>query len=816
MQLRPALLLAALLGLATPAPAASPDNNVEWSGISHLPELDRVPRCPVDFEPFAVRVQAWANDLTGVNVHHNANGTTVYAATVVGQRGPYDLWEVVLPQAPVTLQFYAIELIDGSDSDWYGPAGMSETQPLPGFPVDFVNLAHAPLGVTPVTGGGHVFRVWSPNSSQAAVRGQFSNWNPVSLSQQGEHFVGRVFGSTPGQRYKYFFDNSVWNTDPRALRLRPDDNLNAELVDTGAYQWQNGFPSTRPKTEMVIYQLHPGTFAGVNDPYGSASWPSDLADVEARLDHLSQLGVNCIMLNPIQEFPGDNSVGYNPTTQFGLEFAYGHPDDFKSLVDAAHARGIAVVLDIVWNHFSPSDNFLFRYDGGPSYFDDPAVDTQWGAQADFDHPEVRDYFLDSALLWLEDYRADGFRMDATDFMNIFPQEAAGWSLMQELNDLVDNRRGDRFLFAEQLPDDPWVTRPTSLGGAGFDAQYLDFFRDTLHQEILDAGFGNPEMWKLADILDGAGEYLWGPHLVNYLELHDEAWDETGGSRLPSQIDTSYPHDDQYARGRTKLGQGFVLMSQGVPAFLQGAEWLEQNNFGSNPGNRIDWANKTTYAGYFAYFVDAVHLRTATPALYADRPVHVHHVNDGGNVIAWRRWDAGAGSEVVVLANFSNTDYGSYRVGVPQGGNWVERLNSESFAYGGSGPENSGLVAADAIGADSYGQSVDIALPAMGLVVLTPAAPTGTPDGPGGRTSGLYLRPPVVDAATVSLRTPVAGDARLRLHDARGRAVATVFEGRLEAGWHELPLRAPELSRGVYFLRLEAGGAVAARKLVRSR
>ncbi|MDD3642921.1 MAG: alpha-amylase family glycosyl hydrolase, partial [Candidatus Krumholzibacteria bacterium] len=115
---------------------------------------------------------------------------------------------------------------------------------------------------------------------------------------------------------------------------------------------------------------------GRNDPYGAAPHPSRYIDVAARAGHLAELGVNAVMINPVTEFPGDLSGGYNPITAWAPEWAYGSPDDLKSMVDALHLHGIAVLLDIVWNHFSFSDNYLWYYDGTQIYFDDPAVETR--------------------------------------------------------------------------------------------------------------------------------------------------------------------------------------------------------------------------------------------------------------------------------------------------------------------------------------------------------------------------------------------------------------------------------------------------------
>ncbi|MBZ0269734.1 alpha amylase C-terminal domain-containing protein, partial [bacterium] len=552
-------------------------------------------------------------------------------------------------------------------------------------------------------------------AATAHVRGGFNGWtNANPMAAVGDDFIVHVANANVGDRYKYYFNNSIWKTDARSRWIDSGDNLNSAIIDPFAYSWTVEDFATPRIDEMVIYQVHVGTFSGRNDPLGTPPFPGGFTDMAARVGHLVDLGVNTVMLCPVTEFPFDESAGYNPITAWSPEWVYGTPDECKQLVDTLHQNGIAVLLDIVWNHFSSTDNFLWFYDGTQIYFDTPAAGTPWGDQADFDRAEVQDYFLDSAAHWLEEYKVDGFRMDATDFMN--QEQGSGWSLMQRLNDLVDNRYANRVLIAEQLPDDSWVTRPTDLGGAGFDSQYHDAFTDDLRQEIFDAASGDPEMWKISSILNGSGQYLEDHWATNYVELHDEAWPTSGGQRMVVTIDTTFPHDDAFARGRTKLAQAVAMCGPGVPALLMGTEWLEDTGFGTDSGSRIDWSKKTTYAGVFAYYQDLIALRTGNSALWADAYHLTSHLNEGGNVIAFRRTDF-AGEDLMVLANFSNNTYNGYRIGVPQSGNWNEVLNSQATTYGESGPDNGGALASEFLAQDTFPQSILVEVPARSLMVF---------------------------------------------------------------------------------------------------
>jgi len=817
-----ALSVLLTLFLTTPAVAASADDNVEWAGVSHYTWMDMRPLCPVGGETFEVRFQSFRDDLTGARVRIDDGSVTWIDACRCELRGPYDVWTVQIPATASDTLSYYIELTDGSDVDFYSIGGMTESEPAEGhFVCDFVTLNHAPVGASP-SGTGTVFKVWAPTRTSTHVRGAFNGWSTANpMDKVGEHFITHVPGAGSREQYKYFFNNTHWNTDARARGINATDNYNAYIEDPFGYVWQIEDFEVPAFEEMVIYQLHVGTFAGRNDPYGTAPFPSRYADVPVRAPPLAELGINAVMLNPINEFPGDHSAGYNPISNWAPEWIYGTPDDLKAMVDALHQEGIAVLLDIVWNHFSFDDNFMWFYDGSQIYFDTPAIETPWGSQADFDNEDVRDYYAHSAHYWLEEFKMDGFRMDATDYMNIDEQEASGWSLMQRLNNEVDNRSSDKFVLAEQLPDDDYITRPTVLGGAGFDAQYYDNFTDRLREEIINAAFGDPNMWQIRNIINGSGTYLSGRYVVNYLELHDECWPTSGGQRIVKTIDSTFPHDDIWAKGRYKLAQGLVLTAPGIPAMLQGAEWLEDTDFGTDSENRIDWSKKITYAPIFEYMKDVITLRTSNPALRADASWDVFHTNDAGNVLAFQRYD-GTGNVVVVVVNFSNSDYTDYRIGLPQPDVWTEVINSQSSAYDGNGLVNAAPITAEAVSADGFSQSAEIVVAQMGLIILR-WGESGSVDLQGDDPEpslGLVNVSPSLASAgtqlTFSLHEPAV--VRASVYDLSGRKVidlgAALYEpGRHTLRWDGESSNQGSVPAGVYTLRLTAGNESVQGKVV---
>lgn len=806
------LILVTLLVSAVPpgSIAAGPDGNIEWNGLSHIARLDRRPLCPVDGESFVVRFQAYRGDLTAARVRATLAGApVVLEAAVVGTRGLVDIWAATLPATGATaLVTYDIELQDGGDLDYLSVNGVSDGVPVDGgFVVDFATLAHAPVGATRVTGGGAVFKVWAPTRTAVHVRGDFNGWSLATpMTKQGDYFVARGSGVADRSQYKYFFNNTLWNFDARGRSINAQSDRNTYVEDPLRYAWTSDAFVTPDAESLVVYQLHVGTFSGLNDPLGGVAHPSGYRAVGDRAAQLQQLGINCVQLCPVQEFPGDLSAGYNPLSQWAPEWKYGTPDDLKYMVDRLHAHGIAVTLDIVWNHFTTNENWMWTYDGSQQYFDTPHIDTPWGAQADFDRAEVRDYYVHSALMWLEEYRLDGFRMDATSYMDIGAQAAAGWSLMQRMNDEIDRRRGEAFVVAEQLPNDAAISSSTASGGAGFDAQYHMQFRDALRGAILAAGLGDPSMSAVRSGLLGSGASISGRKALNYFQLHDEAWPSSGGQRLVRTIDTTAPHDDVYAKGRMKLATGLLLTAPGVPALLQGDEWLESADFGVDAGNRIDWGKKTTYAGIFAYHQALIALRRTLPALRASSSVYVSRVDEGANWLAFRRFD-GSGNSVMVVASFANTPL-TVRVGFPASGAWSERINSQDPAFMGSGPVNSGTLLTEPIAWDGFNQSIELQLPAMSLLVLTPAELVDAP-APGVASSLEMSTPwpnPAAGEMTLRFSLPTAGEARMSVHDLAGREVARLAQGAHAAGAHRVRWDGRDasgrmLAPGVYLARL---------------
>ncbi|MBY0313352.1 MAG: alpha amylase C-terminal domain-containing protein [Phycisphaerales bacterium] len=735
--LHPVFAVLAGVGALSSALLAQVDNNVQWSGISHAAIADRRPICPLNGQAFDVIFQTARGDATGarVAIDVGADGIDIAwaSATYQSTRGRYDLWRATIPATTQSRIAYAIEVTDGTDSDYLSTLGVSDNLPASNawWTLDFTTLEHAPFGSTP-TASGTVFKVWAPGAASAQVRGPFNSWLGQTMTRQGENFVAIVSNAVAGQKYKYYFNNSLWKPDPRARQIDNADNFNSVIVDPLAYAWRTPTFAPVSRDKWVVYQLHVGSFSGLNDPRGSFTRQGTYREVAARADHLVDLGINAVMLNPINEFPGSSSGGYNPVSMWSFESAYGSPDDLKFMIDELHARGIAVMLDVVWNHFSPSDNFLWNFDSTQVYFDNPVVDTPWGAQANFDRAPVFSYFFDSIELVLGEFRMDGYRQDAVAEIVSATQFTSGQQLIRGMMDRVDNRFADAHVIGEIYNTSPWNTSPA---GMNLDGQYHEPFKNGIRDAIFAAAVGTSDISRVASSIDGSGTWVEGERVLNYFELHDDAWPVNAHQRAVKTIDTTAPHDDRYAKGRTKLGNGLTLLSRGMPAILQGNEWLESNGW---EVQKIDWAKKTTYSGVFQFYKDLIALRTSDAALAANAPCRVFHVNETQDIMAFERAIT-TGNSYVCVANFSNTDFAEYLVGLPRAGGWRVVMNSESAAYQGRGVGSPvGCVTVQPVARDGLAQRANLSLPAHGFILLKhdPSICRADFDCTGGGSSGV--------------------------------------------------------------------------------
>lgn len=544
----------------------------------------------------------------------------------------------------------------------------------------------------PGQGFGVTFRTWTPFAASVRVAGTFNGWNATShpLYAEGAGWwsvdVPTVF---PGAQYKFVIERPngqlLWKNDPRARRVTNSVG-NSIVYNPNAYQWTTTGYATPAWNELVLYELHIGTF---HVPSGQSP-PATFDLCVQKLDDLKDLGVNAIQLMPVCEFPGDLSWGYNPSHLFAVESAYGGPDKLKKFVDEAHARGIAVLHDLVHSHWGPTDLDLWQFDGwsqnglgGIFFYNDFRAYTPWGdTRPDFGRGEVRQFIRDQALLWLEEFRMDGHRWDATKFMRRVdfdgPDIPEGWSLLQWTNDEVDAIQPWKIQIAEDMDANPWITKSTGAGGAGFDSQWDATFVHAIRAAIIAGNDADRNMWSVRNAIaqvDNGDAF----RRVVYTESHDEC--ANGKSRVPEEI---WPGNASswFSKKRSTLGAVVTLTSPGIPMLFMGQEFLEDGFFADS--DPLDWSKRTTFAGIRSMYRDLIALRRNLGGVsrgLMGQHTNVFHVNDSWKMLAWHRWmEGGELDDVVVVANFAGVGRSNYRIGVPRPGLWRCRFNGDWAGY----------------------------------------------------------------------------------------------------------------------------------------
>jgi maltooligosyltrehalose trehalohydrolase len=325
------------------------------------------------------------------------------------------------------------------------------------------------LGATYLGDGRCRFRLWAPFAQTAAVRivAPQERLIPMEPHERGYH-EATVDGIEPGNLYIYRLDDGKDRPDP-ASRFQPRGVHGPSQVMDSSFPWEDDSWSGLPLEQYVIYELHAGTFT----PEGTFD------AIIAHLDRLKELGVTAIELMPVAQFPGDRNWGYDGVDLFAVQSSYGGPAGLKRLVNACHRHGLAVVLDVVYNHLGPEGNYLADF--GP-YFTD-RYRTPWGQAINFDGPgsdEVRRFFIENALYWTTEFHIDGLRLDALHA--VFDSSAQPF--LEELAAVVHDeadRMGRRvYLFAESDRNDPRFVRSSDSGGYGLDAHWNDDFHHALY------------------------------------------------------------------------------------------------------------------------------------------------------------------------------------------------------------------------------------------------------------------------------------------------------------------------------------------------
>jgi len=417
----------------------------------------------------------------------------------------------------------------------------------------------------------HTFRVWAPQREKVELQ-LGAKVYPMSRGGEGWWTV-EIPSAKPGDDYGFIVDGEGPFPDPRSRYQPSGVHGLSRLIDPNGFQWTDQSFQAPPLPAALVYELHIGTFT----PGGTFS-----SAIE-KLDHLVSLGVTHVELMPVAEFGGSRGWGYDGVDLFAPHHAYGSPDDLKKLVNACHGRGLAVILDVVYNHLGPSGNYLGKF--GP-YFT-KKFSTFWGDGINYDGAEsheVRRFFCDNALMWLEEFHFDGLRLDAVH--GIFDTSAVHVleQLKLEVEELSERVGRHLILIPESDLNDPRLLWSRERGGYQLDAQWSDDFHHALHTVLTgeDTGYYSDfgKLEHLAKALQSAFVYngtysahrqrahgrpadgLNGHRFLGYLQNHDQIGNRAQGDRSTRLM----------SQGRLKIGAALVLTSPFIPMLFQGEEW----------------------------------------------------------------------------------------------------------------------------------------------------------------------------------------------------------------------------------------------------
>jgi 1,4-alpha-glucan branching enzyme len=642
--------------------------------------------------------------------------------------------------------------------------------------LDYVHPG-TPMGAN-LVGDGATFRVWAPEARSVHVIGEFNgrSRDDASLLNRGDHghWLGFIPGVRDRHRYMYYVvgeGDEGRKRDPYAREL--DTPFPGEcIVRSPDFPWHDTGYVTPAFRAFVIYQLHVGTFFTPGLPRGGT-----FLDVACKVPHLSELGVTALQLLPIQEFQTRFSQGYNGTDYFSPEMDFavadadlgsyvgcvnelldakglarydrddlrGEMNQLKALIDLCHAYGLAVILDVVYNHAGgdwghPNESIYFfdrqsTANGGNEhslYF--TAKGHAGGLVFDFAKPQVRDFLIQNAKFFLDEYRVDGFRYDQ---VSVIARDGApqGWQFCQELTATLHSHRPGALHKAEFWNESPHAdfgnVNPDVVGapprGAGFDTTLTDGLRNAMRDVIDNAS--QPDERPL-DITGLAGA-LWPRgfaehwHVVQGPENHDIVLE----GRQLRVARLGHPTDPRswFGRSRARVATGISLTAPGIPMLFMGQEFLEDKQWSDDlDGHRdllLHWAGleqgDKQMLDHLRFTSELLGLRWRHPALRGQgfRVVHCH---DANRVLAYHRWVEGEGNDVIVVVHLSTLTRTDYRIGFPGGGEWREVFNSDVYE-GWVNPHvagNGGRVVAEAEPLHHFGHSAALVLPANSILVFS--------------------------------------------------------------------------------------------------
>ena len=558
-------------------------------------------------------------------------------------------------------------------------------------------------------GTGARFRVWGPNADRALVAyGEEWDQPPrFEMSRDGEYWNAFVPDMPVGTRYRFIFvknGREHLRIDPAArdtLHSGIDNRENGGFVVDPTFDWPAW--NTPDFSDLILYQLHIGSFAGRNDHFAEQvqNDTATIAFLESKLGYIRELGFNAVQLLPLQEYYSDRSWGYNPSFYYSVESAYGSPDDVRHFVGRAHEHGLAVIFDVVYNHVSNTDNSLWNWEiytraGDHGEYLYPPFNTDWGPGPAFEKSAVRDFFVENARMLFKEYRIDGLRFDATRVIERNRgADNNGWKFLQGLTWRLKEEFPDKYLIAEHLEDHDTIVRDAGMHATWFARAHHEFQRAAQGDDSLnrlksflgkDFGYGHsyPNQWNLVKYLIGS---------------HDDCGDDKNGATINETEDWKRHRyfvefyggrDNWHARAKARLGWALNIAAMGTPMMFMGLEchhwgyWHDSHD--GNGDHRFDWNLAGDGHGWdMRRLVAAANWTRWTNPCLRSETLDIVHEDYANNVLAFKRYTPSGNNCLLVVVNIGDASFGDHSYGVYTGGQtgqWTQILCTQDAAFGG--------------------------------------------------------------------------------------------------------------------------------------
>ena len=592
---------------------------------------------------------------------------------------------------------------------------------------------------------GTSFAVWAPNAARVSVVGDFNLWDgrrhPMRLRR--ECGVWEIFlpGVTTGARYKF----EILAADGQVLPARADPYARQAELRPATASIVAGMPARQPASSarqqansleapLSIYEVHLGSWRRIDDPASGLPRWLTWDELAAQLvPYAADMGFTHLELMPVSEHPFDGSWGYQPVGLYAPTARFGDADGLVRFIACCHAAGIGVLLDWVPAHFPTDAHGLGNFDGTPLYeYADPreGFHNDWNTLIyNLGRTEVRNFLIGNALYWLERFGIDGLRVDAVASMlyRDYSRKAHEWipnihggrenletiAFLKRMNEVIGIERPQAITMAEESTSFPGVSRPTSEGGLGFHYKWnMGWMHDTLQYMARDPVHRQHHQGEMTFGLS----YAFSENFVLPIS-HDEVVHGKG-----SLLD-KMPGDEWQKFANLRAYLGFMFGHPGKKLLFMGCEFGQVREW--NHDQSLDWhlLDKPQHAGVQRLVRDLNQLYKTTPALHAldFTPAGfewIDHQDAAHSVLSFIRRGNNSGTFNVVICNFTPAVQTAYRIGVPQPGDYRERLNTDSAHYGGSNAGTPlGMASAEPVGWHGHAQSIVLTLPPLATVFL---------------------------------------------------------------------------------------------------